>query len=344
MNIGYLCFSVWLTAVCMTGFRFIHLISAESNLFLLISEYIPLNGWVIFHYTYVPQLLYHWFVDEHLDFFLILATVNSATVNTSIHMSFWIMFFQGIWPQVGLMGHYCCSVTKSCLTLSDSMDSSTPYSPVLHYHPEFAQTHVHRVSDAIRTSHLLLSSSPPILNLSQHQGLFQRVNSSLLLAKVLDLLLQHQSFQWIFWVDFFRIDWCDLFAVHGTSKSLQHHSSKASIPQYLAFIMVQISHPYMKTGKTIALIVLTIQTFLVKYRLCFLICCEGLPYFFFWRASIFNFMAIVNVHSDFGAQENKCHSFHFSPSFCHDVMGPDAMVLAFWIWVLSHMVILLLVF
>ena len=79
------------------------------------------------------------------------------------------MFFQGIWPRVGLMGHCCCSVTKSCLTLSDSMDSSTPYSPVLQYHPEFAQTHVHRVSDAIRTSHLLLSSSPPILNLSQHR-------------------------------------------------------------------------------------------------------------------------------------------------------------------------------
>ena len=103
------------------------------------------------------------------------------------------------------MGHCCCSVTKLCLTLSDSMDCSTPYIPVLHCHPEFAQTHVHRVSDFIQTSHLLFSSSP-ILNLSQHQGLFQRVSSSLLLAKVLDLLLQHQSFQWIFWVDFLY-DW-----------------------------------------------------------------------------------------------------------------------------------------
>ena len=70
----------------------------------------------------------------------------------------------------------CCSVTKSCLTLFDPMDCSTPGSSVLHYLPEFAQTHVHWVSDTVQPSHPLSPSSPPALNLSQHQGLFQWVS------------------------------------------------------------------------------------------------------------------------------------------------------------------------
>ena len=74
--------------------------------------------------------------------------------------------------------------------------------PVHHQLPELAQTHVHRVSDAIPPSHPLSSPSPLALNLSQHQGLFQWANSSHQVAKVLELQLQHQSFQWIFRVDF----------------------------------------------------------------------------------------------------------------------------------------------
>ena len=95
----------------------------------------------------------------------------------------------------------CCSVTQSCLTLCSPMDCSTPGFPVLHYLPEFAQTHVHWVGDAIQTSHSLLPAFPPALNLSQHQGLFQWIGSSNQIAKVLELQLQ-QSFQWIFRVDF----------------------------------------------------------------------------------------------------------------------------------------------
>ena len=75
----------------------------------------------------------------------------------------------------------CCSVTKSCLTLCnpmDPMDCSTPAFPVLHYLPVFTQTHVHWVSDAIQSSHPLLTPFPPALNLSQHQGLFQWISSS----------------------------------------------------------------------------------------------------------------------------------------------------------------------
>ena len=81
-------------------------------------------------------------------------------------------------------------------------------------------------------------------------------------AKVLELQLQHQSFQCIFRTDFLRIDWFDLLAVQGTLKSLlQHHSSKASILQCSVFFIVQLSHPYMTTGKIIAL---TRQTFVGK--------------------------------------------------------------------------------
>ena len=94
------------------------------------------------------------------------------------------------------------SVTQSCLTLCDPMDCSMPGFPVHHQLPEFTQTHVHRVHDAIQPSHPLSPTSPPAFNPSQHQGLFQWVSSSHQLAKVFKFQLQHQSFQWIFRTDF----------------------------------------------------------------------------------------------------------------------------------------------
>ena len=87
------------------------------------------------------------------------------------------------------------SVAQSCLTLCNPMNRSTPGFPVHHQLLESTQTHVHRVGDAIQPSHPLLSPSPPALNLSQHQGLFQWVSSSHQVAKVLEFQLQHQSFQ-----------------------------------------------------------------------------------------------------------------------------------------------------
>ena len=93
------------------------------------------------------------------------------------------------------------SVTQSCPALCDTMNHSTPGLPVHHQLPEFTQTHVHWVSDAIQPSHLLSSPSPPAFNLSQHQGLFKWVSSSHQVAKVLELQLQHQSFHWIFKTD-----------------------------------------------------------------------------------------------------------------------------------------------
>ena len=94
------------------------------------------------------------------------------------------------------------SVAQTCLTLCDPMDCSMPGLPVHHQLLEFAQTHVHQVSDAIQPSHPLSSPFPPAFNLSQHQGLFQWVSSPHQVVKVLELQLQHQSFQWIFRTDF----------------------------------------------------------------------------------------------------------------------------------------------
>ena len=149
------------------------------------------------------------------------------------------------------------------------MNHSKPGLPVHHQLPESAQTHVHWVGEANQPSHPLSTTSPPALNLSQHWGLFQWVSSSHQVARVLQFQLQHQSFQWTPSFSFsispsnehsFRMDWLDLLAVQGTLKSLlQHYSSKASILWGSGFFMVKLSHPYMATGKTIAL---TRQTFL----------------------------------------------------------------------------------
>ena len=134
------------------------------------------------------------------------------------------------------------------------MNRSMPGLPVHHQLPKFTQTHVHWVGDAIQPSHPLSSHSLPSPNPFQHQGLFQWVNTSHEVAKVLEFQPQHQSFQWTLRLMSFRMDWLDLLAVQGTLKSLlQHHNSKSSILQRSAFFTVQLSHPYMTTGKTIAL-------------------------------------------------------------------------------------------
>ena len=155
------------------------------------------------------------------------------------------------------------------------MNCSMPGFPVHHQLPELAQTHVHRVCD----SHLTISSS---------------VIHSLLLLPSIFLSIRifvNESALHIRWPKYwsfsfsispsseysglisFRIDWFDLLAVQGTLKSLlQHHSSKVSILLCSALFIVQLSHPYMTTGKTIAL---TRWTFVDKVSLCFLICCLG---------------------------------------------------------------------
>ena len=142
------------------------------------------------------------------------------------------------------------------------MDCNIPGLSVHHQLLEFTQTHVHWLGDAIQLSHPLFSPSLPTFNLTQHQGPFQWVSSSHQVTQVLEFQLQHQPFQWIVRTVTLRMDRLELLAVQGTLKSLlQHHSSKASFLQHSPFFMVQLSHPYMTTRKTIAL---TIRTFVSK--------------------------------------------------------------------------------
>ena len=176
-----------------------------------------------------------------------------------------------------------CSVTKSCPTLCDSMDCSTPGFPVLHYLPEFAQTHVHWVRMPSKDLFLccpllLLPSIFCSIRVFSSESVFHirwpkywAFTSSISPSNEYSGLIS------------FRIDWFDVLAVKGTLKNLlHHHSSKASILQCSAFFMVQLSHLYMTTGKTSSFdntdstISLTIQTIVARWYLSFLIHCLGL--------------------------------------------------------------------
>ena len=138
--------------------------------------------------------------------------------------------------------------------LYDSMYCSTTGFPIQHQPPELTQTHVHRLGDSKQPSHPLSSPSPPALNLSQHQGLFNGSAVGIRWPKYWSFRFTISPSNKYSGLISFRMDWFDLLAVQGTLKCLlQHQSSKASILWHSAFFIVQFSHPYMTTGKTIAL-------------------------------------------------------------------------------------------
>ena len=129
------------------------------------------------------------------------------------------------------------------------MDCSMPGFPVLHNLPEFAQTDVYWVGDAIKLSRPMLFPSPPAFNLSQYQSLFQGVSSLIKWPKCWSFSFSISPSNEYSELISFRIDWLDLLAVQETLKSLQHHSSKVSILRCSAFFMVQFTYLYMSTGK-----------------------------------------------------------------------------------------------
>ena len=152
------------------------------------------------------------------------------------------------------------------------MDCSTPGSPILHCLLEFAQIHVHWVSNALPPSHplqLLLSSVFPHIRVFFSQSaLHIRWPNYWSFSFSTSPSNEYSGLISV------TIDWFDLLAVQGTLQSLlQHHSSKASILWHSGFFIVQLSHPYMTTRKTIAW---PIWTFVAKWCLCFLICSLGL--------------------------------------------------------------------
>ena len=200
------------------------------------------------------------------------------------------------------------------------MDCSTPGLPAHYQHPESKQTHGHWVGDAIQPCHHLSSPSSPAFNLSQHQGLFKWLSSS---PKYWSFSFNISPSNEYSGLISFRTDWLGLLAVQGTLKSLlQHRSPKASILQCSAFFIVQISHPYMTTGKTI---VLTRWTFAGKVMSLLFNMLSMLVINFLPRSKHLNFMAAITICSDSGAQKNKVsHCFPIyllwsDETRCHDL-------------------------
>ena len=217
------------------------------------------------------------------------------------------------------------SVTQSCPTLCNPMNRSMPGLPVHHQLPEFTQTHVYQVSDAIQPSHPLSSPSPPAPNPSQHQSfpmsqLFTWSGQSTgVSASVLFLPKNTQDWspsEWTVWISL-------------QSRGLSGVFSNTTVQKH-QFLGAQLSsqsnsHPFMTTGKTIAL---TKRTFVGKVMSQLFNTLSRLVITFLPRSKRLNFMAAVTICSDFGAQKDKVwHCFHCFPIYfpwsdgtrCHDL-------------------------
>ena len=146
-------------------------------------------------------------------------------IHSNIHSGISAFLQFSIQPQASVFENCSVqfsSIAQSCPTLCDPMNCSTPGFPVHHQLPEFTQTHIHRAGDAIQPSHPLSSPSPPAPNPSQHQSLFQWVNSSHEVAKYWSFSFSIISSKEIPGLISFRMDWLDLLAVQGTLKSLSN--------------------------------------------------------------------------------------------------------------------------
>ena len=200
------------------------------------------------------------------------------------------------------------------------MNRSRPGLPVHHQLPGCTQTHVHRVGDAIQLSHPLSSPSAP--NPSRHQGLSNESTLSMRWPKYWSFSFSISPSSEHPGLISFRMDQLDLLAVQGTLKSLlQHHSSKASILRRSAFFTVQLSHPYMTTGKTIAL---TRRTFVGKVMSLLFNMLSRLVIIFLPRSKHL-LISWLQSPSAVILEPRKIKSDTVSPSISHEVMGPDAL-------------------
>ena len=217
------------------------------------------------------------------------------------------------------------SIAQSYLTLCNSMDCSKPGLNVHHQFPEFTQIYVHwrwchpNISSSVVPFSACLQSFPQSGAFLMRQ-LFASGGQSFSISP---------SNEYSGLISF-RMDWLDLFAVQGTFKSLlQHHTSKASILQHSAFFTVQLSHPYMTTGKTIAL---TRQTFVDKVMPLLFNMPSRLVITFLPRSRRL-FISRLQSQSAVILETRKIKSVTdstVSSSICHEVMGPDARILVFW--------------
>jgi len=218
------------------------------------------------------------------------------------------------------------------------MDCSTSGFPVHHQLPEITQTHVHQVGDANQPSHSLLSLSPQTsvvpasgsFPISQFFASVGQSTRALASASVLPMNIQ----------DWFPLGWTGgILAVQGILKSLpQHYSSKPSILWCSAFFMLQLLHPYMITGKTITL---TIWSFVGKVMSLLFNTLSRFVLFFLPR-SMCLLIAWLQTPYSVIFEPKKINSVTVSivsPSICHEVMGPDAMIFIFYCWDLSQLLL-----
>ena len=210
------------------------------------------------------------------------------------------------------------------------MDCSSPGLPVHCQLLELTQTHVHWVGNAIQPSHPLSSPSPPAFNPSQCQGLFQGVSSLHQVAKVLEFHLQHQSFQWIFRTDFLYDGLvgspCNPRDPSGVFSNTT--VQKQSTLRCSAFFIVQLSYPYKTTGKTVALIRCT---FVGKVMSLLFNMLSTLVITFLPRSKhlLISWLQSPSAVILDPPQIKSVTVSTVSPSICHEVMGPDAMILVF---------------
>jgi len=215
------------------------------------------------------------------------------------------------------------SVAQWCLTFCDHMNHSMPGLPVHQQLLEFTQTHVHK---SVMPSNHLIFSCPLLFLPSNFPSIRVFSNES--------TLRMRRPKYWSFSFSIspskkhpglisFRVDWLDLLAVQGTLKSLlQHHSSKASILWRSAFFTVQLSHPYMTAGKTIAL---TRQTFVGKVMSLLFNVLSRLIITFFPRSKCLLISWLQSPSAVILEPKSDIVST-VSPSISHEVMGPDAMI------------------
>ena len=209
-----------------------------------------------------------------------------------------------------------------------SMDCNMPGFPVHHQLPELAQTHVHQSvmpSNRLILCHPLLLPSvfPSIRVFSSESVLRIRWPKYWSFSFSISLSNEHPG------LISFRMDWLDFLAVQGTLKSfLQHHSSKASVLQRSAFFIVKLSHPYMTIGKTIALIRCTFVDKVISLLFNML---SRLVITFLPRSKHL-LISRLQTPSAVILEPQNIKSVTVSivtPSICHDVMGPDAMIFIF---------------
>ena len=222
------------------------------------------------------------------------------------------------------------SVAQACPTFCDPMDCSMPGFPVPHQLPELIQNHIHWVSDAIQPFYrcrlllLLPSIFPSISVFSNESALGIRWPKYWSFSFNSSPSNEHPG------LISFRLDWLDLLAVQGTFKSLlQHHSSKASVLQCSAFFTVQLSHPYMTTEKTIALARWTFagKVMSLLFNMLSRLVIDFLP------RSQHLLISWLQSPSAVILEPPKIKSATVStvsPSICHEVMGPDAIIFVFW--------------